>query len=177
MKIYGCTIAILFLELCILCSGCAYIMDNDSDAAEYVSLEDFQGCFFEEYFWQYGWDESEIDTLLLGNLDCNKICISGDSGMYTNYTLNKAYFSLDTTSIVIFTQPESIDTLNVQLKILEPEKDGFFRRNVSGFRFNDKCRVRNNELECEKRTWNDEQNDYDYTWVIQQRKANLCNGF
>lgn len=154
-------------------SGCAYMMENDSGSPEILSIEDFQGCFYEEYFSDYS-DETTPDTLLFGSLDCRKVCVYGDSVVKLRYTQYRSYMTKDSSSLIPTESPSKRDTIFSTLKILEPEVDGFFRKNISGFDW-DVCKTENHVVYCrERRSVNHETVE---VWAEIKREANLCNAF
>ena len=120
-------LSILFL-IAILFQGCPFIAFGDSDAVDKISLDDIQGCLYNEkaYISRSEYSDSK--------LYCEERCIK-DSIQYVQRTVYKGPRNVpdttDTTLASGFWTFDHIEDGSANVSIIEPQKDGYYIQNIS----------------------------------------------
>ena len=158
-------LSILFL-IAILFQGCPFIAFGDSDAVDKISLDDLQGCLYNEYVYiERKWDYES-------SLDCVKRCIK-DSVYYSQHISYKwpgnVPDTTDTTLAGDFWTLKDIYYDTAKISIIEPQKDGYYIDNFSiwhSYESPDDYRTFHNSKQYLSNNDNDLHGSYKKGWTL-----------
>lgn len=122
-------LSILFL-IAFFFQGCPYIASGDNLADDDISLDDLQGCLYNEEIYISRMDYSDSDS----DLYCEERCIR-DSIQYFQRRVYKGpghvSDTTDTTLASGFWTFDHIDYDTAYVSIIGPQKDGYYIQNIS----------------------------------------------